>query len=107
MKYASAIDFPQLRIVTEGDEALERELIALYCTLAEDCLSRMAGLVGAPGEGWGRVAHELKGASANLRALQMTDLCKEAETFEGRDERERMLAAIRAELQRIKAVLPQ
>ena len=73
------LDIEALREITDGDRALERALVQLYCGTADRCLGRLRLLCEQDeGQEWEKVTHELKGASANLHANQMAALCKYA-----------------------------
>jgi CheY-like chemotaxis protein/HPt (histidine-containing phosphotransfer) domain-containing protein len=75
---ASPIDLAHFESFTDGDEQLERELITIYLSTAVSYLAEMreALVAGAP---WDRPAHSLKGASANLGAVEVAALAKAAE----------------------------
>ena len=73
-------DIVALREVSDGDQALERALVKLYCSTTERCLATLRTLaLHDERNEWEKVAHELKGASANIHANQMAALCKYAE----------------------------
>jgi CheY-like chemotaxis protein/HPt (histidine-containing phosphotransfer) domain-containing protein len=63
---------------TDGDPQLERELSSLYLASAELYLAEMASAL-AGGADWDRAAHALKGASANIGAVEVARLAAEAE----------------------------
>ena len=64
---------------TDGDGQLERELGSLYVATADLYLEEMRAALTTGGAGWGRAAHSLKGASANIGATDMARLAAEAE----------------------------
>lgn len=73
------LSLEHLRAITSGDEALERELFALYDQTVEKCLGEMeTALASGDDTLWTNATHELKGASANLGAKQLKDLCQAA-----------------------------
>ena len=76
---ASPIDLAHFTSFTNGDEQLERELSSLYMTTADTRLDEMRQALAA-GLPWDGPAHELKGASANLGAVEVAALAAEAET---------------------------
>jgi CheY-like chemotaxis protein len=63
---------------TDGDDQLERELSSLYLSTAGLYLEELRGAQGRPAD-WGRAAHALKGASANIGAREVARLAAEAE----------------------------
>lgn len=74
------LNYASLSDITGGDAELEGQLLSLYCATTERCLGRLQTLVHQDTEGhWHRVAHELKGASNNIRAEKMAALCKQIE----------------------------
>ena len=76
---ASPIDLAHFTSFTNGDQQLERELSSLYMTTADTRLDEMRQALAA-GLPWDGPAHELKGASANLGAVEVAALAAEAET---------------------------
>ncbi len=67
------IDLKMLREITGGDLELEQGLFSLYWATTERCLAKLESLTVADDENqWHSVTHELKGASANMRAEAMT-----------------------------------
>ena len=77
---ASPLNWDELRAITEGDGQLEQHLFSLYWATTERCLKKMRSLVsGDEEQQWQKAAHELKGASANIRAEAMADLCRQVE----------------------------
>lgn len=63
---------------TDGDGQLERELASLYLATAGLYLDELRGAVDRPEE-WRRAAHALKGASANIGAVEVARLAATAE----------------------------
>lgn len=72
------LDLERLTGFTNGDRELEQELTTLYLSTAADCLGEMRRSLASRGD-WSRPAHALKGASANLGAVEMADLAATAE----------------------------
>jgi CheY-like chemotaxis protein/HPt (histidine-containing phosphotransfer) domain-containing protein len=72
------IDVAQLDAFTDGDEALERELVTLYIKTARRYLEEMRTAAKA-GASWEGSAHALKGASANIGAGDVAALAAAAE----------------------------
>ena len=75
---ASPIDLAHFESFTDGDEQLERELITIYLSTATAYLAEMRDALIA-GLTWDRPAHSLKGASANIGAVEVAALAKAAE----------------------------
>jgi CheY-like chemotaxis protein len=63
---------------TDGDPQLERELGSIYVATASAYLADMRAALEA-GASWDRLAHSLKGASANIGAREVAALAREAE----------------------------
>lgn len=79
---STPLDFDALSEVTEGDRELEKQLFDLYHQTVERCLAALrSNLVDDRSNGWKVAAHELKGASANMHALEMAALCRAAEAL--------------------------
>jgi HPt (histidine-containing phosphotransfer) domain-containing protein len=72
------IDLEHLSGFTDGDLQLESEILALFLSSAEVYLARMGEAL-RTGQSWMRVAHALKGASANLGARRVMKLALAAE----------------------------
>jgi HPt (histidine-containing phosphotransfer) domain-containing protein len=74
-------DPTRLHEATDGDQALEAEVILLFLDTTESCLHDMERLYDDP-VGWSETAHTLKGGCASIGAVRMTQLCEETETTE-------------------------
>lgn len=72
------VDLHRLHAFTQGDAALEAELVALYVETAQLYLARLRRAGDDVGE-WQRAAHALKGASANIGAVMVARLAAEQE----------------------------
>lgn len=72
------LDLAHLASFTEGDRQLEHELTALYLSTAEGYLDELRQSLAGHGD-WSRSVHALKGASANIGAVEMARLAAEAE----------------------------
>ena len=101
------INLEKLREVTEGDAALERQLFMLYFDTAERCLASLKTQIHVDdGATWKNAAHELKGASANIQAGKIAELCKFSEHLPAdEEERERTCQLIEEGLAEIRAFL--
>lgn len=72
-----------LHEITDGDEEVEREFMALFVQTAERCLPLMKAILKGDTTGaWREAVHELRGASANVRAEKLAALCAEGEALE-------------------------
>jgi two-component system sensor histidine kinase/response regulator len=77
---AAAIDREALRQLTGGDAEFERELAETFVSSGDQCLAEiMAALQVSDFDTVRKRAHSLKGASANIHAL---DLCQAASSLE-------------------------
>lgn len=72
------IELEHFTSFTDGDVQLERELGSLYVATAGAYLAEMREALAA-GRPWDRPAHALKGASANIGAVEVAALAAEAE----------------------------
>ena len=92
------LDIERLTSFTDGDLQLERELTTLFLSTADVYLDEMRRSLG--GGDWSRPAHALKGASANIGALEVARLAAEAEHATPSAERlarlDQAVAAVRA-----------
>jgi DNA-binding response OmpR family regulator len=94
-----AIDVARLTSFTQGDGQLERELGTLFIATAEGHLREMERALEGKA-GWAATAHALKGASANIGAVQLARLAAEAERCAPSAE---MLARLHGALARARA----
>lgn len=103
-----AVNLENLREMTGGDKALEKELFAVFLTSSDDCLNHLKSNLGAGNEEtWRTQAHAWKGMSLNLGAETLGKLCSEAQMnhIAPQDEKEKMLSAIEAEYEKVKTYL--
>jgi signal transduction histidine kinase/DNA-binding response OmpR family regulator len=103
------VDLQRVQSLTEGDTALEREIVALYLA---DTEARLAALEAALRDGdkddLTRTAHAIRGASANIGAGRMRELCVYFQEIVERDKlaaAPEALAALRDELARVRRFL--
>lgn len=74
------VDMVHLRMFTDGDVALEAQLFSLFFSQAEMGLAALEKSSGAGAEEeWRAAAHKFKGASANLGAKALAEICLAAE----------------------------
>ena len=82
---ASPIALEHFTSFTDGDEQLERELGSLYLATAGTYVDEMRAALAA-GLAWDGPAHSLKGASANIGAVEVAALAAEAEAGQPSEE---------------------
>ncbi len=75
---ATLFDLQRLAAFTDGDAAVEAELLALFVATAERYLADLASSVDQA-ERWRATAHSLKGAAGNIGAAAMAELAAAAE----------------------------
>ncbi|MEO0356316.1 MAG: Hpt domain-containing protein [Cyanobacteria bacterium P01_A01_bin.3] len=76
----SVIDRDRLSSISDGEREFEIELLDAYIEDARDCLADIEVALAA--DNWSdvaAVAHQLKGASGNVGALCMLELCVQLE----------------------------
>jgi PAS domain S-box-containing protein len=109
---APAIDRAALRELTGGDEEFERELAETFVSSGDQCLAEIvAALKVSDFETVRKRAHSLKGASANIHALSLSQVASSLETAVRENslpaigslvaELSEKLAAVNAELRRV------
>ena len=75
------VDLARLHEITEGDEEFTQDLIATFISSGEEIMAELKGFATANDrEGLARAAHKLKGASANIHAVPLRQLCLELES---------------------------
>jgi HPt (histidine-containing phosphotransfer) domain-containing protein len=78
---APAVDRQALRELTGGDEEFERELAETFVVSGDQCLAEiMAALKTSDFDTVRKRAHSLKGASANIHALDLSHAASSLET---------------------------
>jgi HPt (histidine-containing phosphotransfer) domain-containing protein len=77
---ALSVDWERFEMLTAGDKTFGRELIELYLHSAANILLELRdGCAAGDRELLRKAAHKLKGASANVSAVGIADLCKTLE----------------------------
>lgn len=102
------VDMEHLRMFTDGDSEVEKELFEVFLTQAMDSIeSLQLGCANNDPQHWRTAAHRFKGAAANLGAKKLAEYCLKAEQeFEvAMNEKEAMLANIRDEWAVVKSFL--
>ena len=80
MPWRRFLDTDALSLVTDGNQGVEREFVALFMQTVESCVARLEHLVTNDIDGdWPKIVHELKGAALNIHANAMVTICKECE----------------------------
>ncbi len=72
-----AVDFSHLENYVGGDQAIVREVLALFSDQARTVLPQLDPE--GPAEAWRNTAHSLKGPALGLGALALASACGEAE----------------------------
>ncbi len=89
------VDLPALRELAGNDPEFERELIATFVQSGDVTLQRIiAALAGNDFDAMKRAAHSLKGASANLRAADLTAAARDLELQASYDDRAACQSAV-------------
>lgn len=74
---AGAIDFTHLEHYVGGDQAIIREVLALFSDQARTVLPTLDP--GGPVDQWRNAAHSLKGSALGIGAAALASACGEAE----------------------------
>lgn len=74
------IDMEHLKTFTDGDRETEKQLFDMFVTQADLDLEQLENAYRASdNEAWRKSAHKFKGASANLGAKELSEICFRAE----------------------------
>lgn len=88
--------------LTEGDPAMEERMLLLFIKTIHHCVDQMnVALSNDPGTIWKSAIHELKGASKNIGAPRMVQLCRQFEHAVAYGDRKDALGEIVEECARI------
>lgn len=99
------IDREHFEMFTDGDPEMEQELLSLFFDQAALSLSELEeSLASGDDDMWGKAAHRIKGAAANLGAGPLADACSQAEYSEetSQDARASMLAEVKERLEELR-----
>ncbi len=99
------IDIAHLNLFTDGDPDTEKELLDLFFDEANSSVSSLTqSLADNDDDAWEKAAHRLKGASANLGAVPLSNACEKAEDGYEKDnaDKEKMLGDIKIELNELR-----
>jgi len=102
------VDLQNLREITGGDASMEKELFHSFLETSAECLAGLqVALRNAENNLWRQKAHALKGVSLNLGAVQLGELCREAQDkFEASaSEKQQLLVAIQGEFGNVRGYL--
>src|SRR6201999_827488 len=90
---AGAIDFSHLEHYVGGDQAIIREVLALFSDQARTVLPILdpAG----PSDQWRNAAHSLKGSALGIGAMALAQACGDAETAKDASVEEKGAARVR------------
>ncbi len=106
-----AIDLEHLGTYTQGDRALELELLTMLLPSAQGYVDAMAAHSGAAhsgaaqsGEAWWAAAHALKGVALGVGAKELAALAEAAEALQDADGeiRGQQVMALQAALERVR-----
>lgn len=108
---ARIVDLSQLEDTTEGDADLERELVALfYAGMAGRFPALDRSLQEEAWETLARDAHSLKGSSANMGAVRMSETARRLQEAAMRRERQgcrRLLDVLRRDFEDVRAIFDE
>lgn len=93
------IDLASLRLMTDGDAEMERELFDEFLRSFEEGITALHQLLGpTQHEAWRKQAHALKGMAVNLGAAPLGVVCKHAQEQHAADTsaKQAMLSEIEA-----------
>lgn len=81
----SPVDFTAMRTVTEGDTAMEQELIRVLVVQSDENLGILREHSVESGQNtlWSEAAHMLKGGTLGIGAKRLAGLCNQAQHLEG------------------------
>lgn len=103
------VDLVHMRMFTDGDQIIEKELFTIFVTQAELNIQSLEDYSDGDekAEKWRKAAHKFKGAAANLGAHTLSEICFTAEKeFEkGTPNKQQILGAIKEEYINVKEFL--
>jgi HPt (histidine-containing phosphotransfer) domain-containing protein len=75
------VDLARLHEITDGDVEFTQDLIATFIESGTEVLTELQSAIGQEdAQAIARAAHKLKGASANIHAVPLRQLCSELES---------------------------
>jgi HPt (histidine-containing phosphotransfer) domain-containing protein len=101
------LDVSKLRSFSEGDAAMEKELVGVFISQSDINLQTLADTcAGEKISAWQEAGHMFKGGALGIGAENLAALCNEAQHMDGTaDERTALFEKINAEYARVKAHL--
>ncbi|MEL7372447.1 MAG: Hpt domain-containing protein [Myxococcota bacterium] len=82
MTMQSPIDYERIEDATGGDREFLEELVDIFLTdAAERIIELREALASGEAESFSRTAHKLKGSSANMGAVRLTDIARDMENL--------------------------
>jgi CheY-like chemotaxis protein len=98
----SPINLTHLHMFTDGDKEEEAVLFDIFLERADSVIQNLESI--PEDETWRKETHALKGASGNLGANQLFEICKDAEAGyeKSADDKTIMLSAIKEELESVR-----
>ena len=78
----SPIDYERIEDATGGDREFLEELVDIFLTDAEERVEELKeALSRGEADAFSRTAHKLKGSSANMGAVRLTDIARDMESM--------------------------
>lgn len=89
------VDLAHLNTYTDGDLALNREILRLFQKQAAETIAALSRALDAgDNEAWRKTAHTLKGAARGIGAFALADCIAEAETIPPQGEKQKAKTAL-------------
>lgn len=102
----ATLDLSNIREISQGDPALERNFADIFTTDAATQIETLKGLSKTDGRlpEWKEISHSLKGASTTIGAFKMRDLCLDSERLidASAEERQKAVKLIADEFENVK-----
>ncbi len=109
MKMDSPIDYERIEDATGGDREFLEELVDIFLTDAEQRVEELkAAFSSGETDAVSRTAHKLKGSSANMGAVHLTNIARDMENLgkaESLHSAQELLEPLQAELIRVRRTL--
>lgn len=100
----ATINFERLQSISEGDKEFEQELLQAYVDDSRECLAQIkAAIADSDWEKLIALTHQLKGASGNVGAERMEQLCAEMEQHSRARENTTVYPALLKELEALES----
>lgn len=93
------LNLANLRTITGGDLELEKSLFEAFLAGSEKTMTKLINKDVKEGDNeFRQLAHSLKGEAANLGAEKLATLCRELQTTDSSQDREKLLMQAQQEL---------